>query len=85
MENVHIGNLIRLRLTQLGMTKAEFARRINKSAQNVHDILSRESVDTHLLWNICVVLNYNFFKIFIPGNQVLTELQDKHVVVDKMG
>lgn len=77
MKEVHVGKLIKMRLDQLGMTKAEFARRINKSPQNIHDILNRESVDTKLLVKMSEVLNYNFFKAFTNGNEVEKELKSK--------
>ena len=77
MKEVHEGKLIKMRLDQLGMTKAEFARRINKSPQNIHDILNRESVDTKLLVKMGEVLSYNFFKAFTAGNEVEKELKSK--------
>lgn len=83
MKDIHIGNLIGLRLKQLGMTKAEFSRRINRSPQNIHDLLSRESVDTNLLLKISEVLNYNFFKVFMPKNEVKKELSSKNIFIDK--
>jgi hypothetical protein len=82
MKGIHIGKLIQLRLDQLGMTKAEFARRINKTPQNVHDLLTRESVDTNLLVTISGVLNYNFFKAFMPGNKVQAELKRKKIFME---
>lgn len=82
MEDIHIGKLIKLRLNQLGMTKAEFARRINKSPQNIHDLLNRQSVDTKLLMSIGQVLSYNFFKVFMPDNKVIDELKNKTITID---
>ena len=82
MKSVHIGSLVNLRLKQLGMTKAEFARRINKTPQNIHDLLNRESVDTNLLVIISEVLNYNFFKTFMPNNNVTKELKGKRIFFD---
>jgi transcriptional regulator with XRE-family HTH domain len=77
MEQIHIGELIKLRIKQLGMTKAEFSRRINKSPQNVHDLLKRKSVDTDLLVSISKVLDYNFFTAYISGNTVHEDLNSK--------
>jgi plasmid maintenance system antidote protein VapI len=53
MKAVHVGSLVKLRLVQLGMTKAEFARRINKTPQNIHDLLTtringHQTLDDHL-------------------------------------
>ena len=77
MKDCHIGKLIGLRIDQTGMSKAEFARRINRSPQNVQDLLTRNSVDTSLLIDICQALGYNFFKAFINYPDVLIELKKK--------
>jgi hypothetical protein len=58
----HIGKLIKKRLEEIGMTKTEFARRINKTSQNVYDIFDRKTIDTGLLTAISETLNYNFFE-----------------------
>ena len=60
-DSVNLGALIEERLVELGMTKAEFARRINTSAQNVNNILRRKTMDTGLLSEIGEVLDYDFF------------------------
>ena len=57
-----IGKLIEKQLKETGMTKSEFARRINKSRQNVDHILKRKSVDTELLECISKVLSHDFFQ-----------------------
>jgi hypothetical protein len=77
MKNLHIGKLIALRIEQTGMSKAEFARRINRSPQNIQDLLTRNSVDTTLLIAISQALGYNFFKAFINYPEALTELRKK--------
>ena len=77
MKDIHIGKLIEQRIAQVGMTKAEFARRINRSPQNVQDLLTRSSVDTSLLLVICKALGYNFFKAFIDYSSVINDLKKK--------
>jgi hypothetical protein len=74
---MHIGKLINLRITQVGITKAEFARRINKTPQNITDLLLRSSMDTALLAIIGNVLGYNFFKVFNNYPDAIKELQKK--------
>jgi transcriptional regulator with XRE-family HTH domain len=66
-EGMHnkIGKIILLKLKESGMSKNEFARRINKSPQNVHNIFNRQSVDTKLLLDISKVLEFNFFALFL--------------------
>jgi hypothetical protein len=60
---VHIGKLILEKLKERGIKKSEFARRINKSRQNVQDIFKRQSLDTKLLADVSKVLDYNFFEL----------------------
>lgn len=64
---VHVGMLVRKRLQELGMTKSEFARRINTTPQNVYGILKRKSLDTQLLQKISRVLDFDFFSALQAG------------------
>lgn len=59
---IHIGNLIQERLAQRGMSKSEFARRIGKARQNINDILRRQSLDTEVLYQASIALQYDFFQ-----------------------
>ena len=78
---IHIGQLIKARLEETGMKKTEFARRINRSSQNVFDIFQRKSIDTDLLATISHVLECNFFEPFTAAYQ----LGQSHVqVADEM-
>lgn len=56
-----LGQMIAERLKAIGMSKAEFGRRINTSRQNVSLILRKESMDTKLLQKISEVLDHDFF------------------------
>ena len=68
---IHIGTLIRQQLEQTGMSKSEFARRINTTPQNIHGIFKRKSIDTDSLAQISDVLNHDFFQYFtIPKHLV---------------
>jgi transcriptional regulator with XRE-family HTH domain len=59
---IHVGKLIKNRLQETGMTKSEFARRINKTSQNVYDIFERKTIDIGLLLKISKILDFNFFE-----------------------
>ena len=82
---LHIGHLIKEKLEKSGMKKSEFARRINKTSQNVYDIFERKSIDTSLLAHISEVLEYNFFELLsyhlvsanLNGNE-LNEMASKY-------
>ena len=65
LTEVHIGQLIKKQLDIKGMKRSEFARRINRSSQNVYDIFNRKSIDTNLLLKISDILDYNFFEFFV--------------------
>lgn len=56
----NFGAEIRKVLDERGMTISEFARRINKSRENVYDIFRRKSLDTELLSVISQVLEFDF-------------------------
>jgi transcriptional regulator with XRE-family HTH domain len=60
---IHIGKLILEKLKERGISKSEFARKVNKSRQNVQDVFKRESVDTQLLAEIGEVLDFDFFSV----------------------
>jgi len=74
---VHIGKLILEKLKEKRISKSEFARRINKSRQNVQDIFKRESVDVHLLYEIGEVLDFDFFSLLSKKDAKITDLNNK--------
>jgi len=57
---IHIGKAIEQRLKTIGMTKAEFAKRIHCTRQNIYSIFERKELNTNLLRKISEVLDYNF-------------------------
>ncbi|MBD5219504.1 MAG: helix-turn-helix transcriptional regulator [Bacteroidales bacterium] len=65
IKTVNIGELIRLRVESLGMSKSKFAEKLNIARQNIEKtVFSKHSIDTNLLCAICNVLDYNFFAYF---------------------
>lgn len=78
--NYPLGQRIAEELEKLGMSKAEFGRRIGTSRQNVNTLLRRNELTTDLLLRICKVLNYNFFlemASLVPGELNTGLLSDK--------
>ena len=61
MEDLHIGEKIKKVLEFKGITVTEFAKRINKSRENIYSIFTRKTIDTGLLQSISNVLEYDFF------------------------
>lgn len=75
----HLGKLIQAKLKEKRITKSEFARRINKSRQNIQDILKRESLDTKLLSEIGDALDFNFFNLLAkskPDEELIRQLKE---------
>lgn len=64
MSEMHIGQQIKLIVEHRGYSVTEFAKRINKSRENVYSIFSRKSIDTDLLLTISKVLDHDFFSLF---------------------
>lgn len=76
MEEIHIGQQVKLVLESKGITVTEFAKRINKSRENVYSIFTRKTIDTGLLSKISEVLEFDFFKILSKSYvQIETQLQ----------
>ena len=63
-QNIHIGKLIQEELRKSGMSKKEFARRIETTSQNVYGIFKRETIDTGTLLIISKVLQFDFFLLY---------------------
>lgn len=61
---IHIGNLIKNKVKEIGLSDAEFGRRINTTRQNAQNIYERKSIDTLMLVDISNALSYDFFSCF---------------------
>ena len=60
-QHPHLGELIEATLKEMGMSKAEFGRRIRTSRQNVSLILKKKTLDSELIWRIGKVFGEDFF------------------------
>ena len=65
MHNLHIGNLIKEELLKQERTISWFARKLYCDRSNVYDIFKRESIDTELLMRISLILDYDFFLVYV--------------------
>jgi DNA-binding XRE family transcriptional regulator len=63
-EGLHLGRLIALRMDELGMTKAEFGRRIGTSRQNMNSLLRKPLPSAEHIWQASVILHCDFFAAF---------------------
>ena len=67
LPNIHIGTLIKEKLTEKSMSIAEFSRRINRERTTVYDIFQRKSIDIDLLIKISEALEYDFIhEVYYP-------------------
>ncbi len=64
----HMGSLIEARLKEVGMTKAEFGRRIHTSRQNVNTLLRKHHVPVDVLAVASRVLKRNFFEEYVGAD-----------------
>lgn len=72
MNRIHIGEMITEKLKEVGMTKAELARRLYLSRQVVGTILAKPNMDVERLQQISKVLKYNFLEVICNGQESVT-------------
>ena len=61
---INIGSIIEEKFKERGITKSEFARRINCSRGTVYNIFNSTSVDIARLKKISMVLDYDFLELY---------------------
>ena len=61
--DIHIGDQIRKKISEQGLTITEFAKRINRSREAVRGILQKKSINTELLSTISVA--FAFFALIV--------------------
>jgi hypothetical protein len=66
---MHIGSLIKARAKSVRIGPTELGIKIDSSKQNVYGIFKRESIDSELLYRICIALNYDFFQHLSEATQ----------------
>lgn len=77
MKNIHIGNAIRQKVEESGLTVSQFASKINRTRTTVYDIFSRKSIDIDLLLCISEVLNFNFLEEIYLKEESSEEYENK--------
>ena len=64
MEELHIGECIKKRATELRIGATELGNLINTSKQNIYGIYKRRTIDTGLLKKLSAALDYDFFDLY---------------------
>lgn len=75
MKDIHIGKHIHTVFISKGLTVTEFAKRINKSRENIYHVFNRKSIDTDLLLKISEILEYDFFTLYISDSHDKKEIE----------
>lgn len=78
---VHIGKKIKQQLTLKKLSVPEFASKINTTRNNVYNIFLRQSIDTELLFKICIILNHDFFQYYKPTIDLNQIKQDDYFTI----
>ena len=76
--SIHIGQIIKERVTEKRLSQEALGKMINTTKQNVGNIYKRRSIDTQLLLKLCVVLEYNFFEVYY-NEEPLKTMRQKEV------
>ena len=70
-----INDIILFEMKKQGLNTVDLSRRLNLSTSSTYYILSRSSIQLDRLWEICEVLQINFFQIL--SNQLQIENSDR--------
>lgn len=63
LAKIHIGRSIDARIKELGLSYAEFARRLSVERTTVYSIVRSKSIDIDRLIKISNILDYDFLRI----------------------
>ena len=63
-KDIFIGPIIKQKFDESPYSVARFAREIGRSRKSVYNLFKVKSIDTDLLYQIKILLNYDFFKIY---------------------
>lgn len=64
VNDLHVGNLIKEKLSQRNVSISEFAKMLYMDESNLYKTLKKKHINTELLARISELLNYNFFVDF---------------------
>lgn len=73
-----IGQLIKARLMERGMTVSHLARLLSCERSNLYRLFEKDSIDTRLLLRISRALDYDFFQLY--SNELRKETYVSNIV-----
>lgn len=62
--DMHIGSIIQQKLKEQGKTVVWLASELGCHRTNVYNLFDKYSIDTQLLSRLCIIMHYNFFKLY---------------------
>ena len=68
MEAIHIGDIIKKKVEEKGMTIMDFADALHCSRNNVYSIFSRKTIDFQLLLKIAEILGWDLLAEYYPND-----------------
>ncbi len=74
---IYIGTEIRKILLKKGLSVAWLSLQLSYSRANTYKILGKSSIDTHLLFRISKILDYDFFCVYSSQLPVGEDGRDK--------
>ena len=79
---IYIGTEIRKILFERGLSVAWLSLQLSYSRANTYKILGKSSIDTHLLFRISKILNYDFFNVY--SSQLPAGEDCRHIVSPRL-
>ncbi|WP_294630033.1 helix-turn-helix transcriptional regulator [uncultured Bacteroides sp.] len=83
-KDVHIGKLIKQKLSESNLSIVDFAEAIHKTRTTVYDIFNRKSIDSELLIAISEVLQFDFISYAYgnsPTSAVSSRVADNYLII----
>jgi hypothetical protein len=61
---VNIGEIIKQRVRELKLSNVYVAKQLGCHRTNLYKIYGRSSIDTGILYHLCIILDYDFFELY---------------------
>ena len=81
---IHIGNEIKKRMGELNLPVVTFAKKINRTRNNIYSIYRRKTIDTDLLQKISQVLRLDFFKLYTDNSIINKEIDELRKRIERL-
>jgi Helix-turn-helix. len=75
--SLQVNELIIEEMNRQGVTALELSRKLGINVNTVYQILKRNSIKTDRLWEICEILQINFFRILADKIEIANPVDDR--------